>query len=204
MSVPESIRSVQRPTNTVVVDTGSNSVLRYAVRERSGTVYVPGGNPQPRNGKTIGHIIDCKFVPVKTATASDGPTHLCYGNAAFAKSVSRDLYEDLLDVYPASDACTIMAIASLRVCDHGVKCGRLASSYQASYISLYYPGASLSKNSVSEFLKKLGMDEKKQQEFYGKRLSRVCKEHHLAIDGTLNVVQIQDEGRPRHFHPLLL
>ena len=185
MSVPESIRSVQRPTNTVVVDTGSNSVLRYAVRERSGTVYVPGGNPQPRNGKTIGHIIDCKFVPVKTATASDGPTHLCYGNAAFAKSVSRDLYEDLLDVYPASDACTIMAIASLRVCDHGVKCGRLASSYQASYISLYYPGASLSKNSVSEFLKKLGMDEKKQQEFYGKRLSRVCKEHHLAIDGTL-------------------
>ena len=60
MSVPENIRSVQRPKNTVVVDTGSNSVLRYAVRERKGTVYVSGGNPQPRNGRIIGHIIDFK------------------------------------------------------------------------------------------------------------------------------------------------
>ena len=185
MSVPENIRSVQRPKNTVVVDTGSNSVLRYAVRERKGTVYVPGGNPQPRNGKIIGHIIDFKFVPVKSAVAENGPAQLCYGNAAFAKSVSADLYADLLDVYPASDACTIMAMASLRVCDHGIKCGRLASAYQASYISVYYPGAALSKNSVSTFLKKLGMDERKQQEFYARRLDRVCTEHHLAIDGTL-------------------
>ena len=185
MGVPENIRSVQRPTNTVVVDTGSNSVLRYAVRERSGAVYVPGGNPQPRNGKTIGHIIDFKFVPVKPAIAENGPAQLRYGDASFAKSVSDDLYTDLLGIYPAGDACTIMAIASLRVCDHGVKCGRLASAYQASYISVYYPGASLSKNSVCAFLKKLGMDEKKQLEFYEKRLARVCSDHHLAIDGTL-------------------
>ena len=185
MSVPEIIRSVQRPKNTVVVDTGSNSVLRYAVRERKGTVYISGGNPQPRNGRIIGHIIDFKFVPVKSALAEDGPTQLCYGNAAFAKSVSADLYADLLDVYPASDACTIMAMASLRVCDHGIKCSRLASAYQASYVSIYYPGAALSKNSVSTFLKKLGMDERKQQAFYARRLDRVCAEHHLAIDGTL-------------------
>ena len=185
MSVPENIRSVQRPKNTVVVDTGSNSVLRYAVRERKGTVYVSGGNPQPRNGRIIGHIIDFKFVPARPALAEDGPAYLCYGNAAFAKSVSADLYADLLDVYPAGDACAIMAMASLRVCDHGIKCSRLASAYQASYISVYYPGAALSKNSVSAFLKKLGMDGKKQQEFYAKRLDRVCAEHHLAIDGTL-------------------
>ena len=64
MGVPENIRSVQRPTNTVVVDTGSDSVLRYAVRERKGTVYVAGGNPQPRNGKTIGHIFEFRYVAV--------------------------------------------------------------------------------------------------------------------------------------------
>lgn len=185
MGVPEKIRSVPRPTNTVVVDTGSNSVLRYAVRARSGTVYVAGGNPQPRNGKTIGHIIDFKFVPIKSAIAESGPDYLCYGNAAFVKSVSEDLYTDLLDVYPASDACTIMAIASLRVCDNGIKCNRYASVYQASYVSIYYPGAALSKNSVCTFLKELGMDEKKQREFYARRLDRVCKDHHLAIDGTL-------------------
>ena len=101
MGVPENIRAVKRPTNTVVVDTGSNSVLRYAVRERSGTVYVSGGNPQPRNGKTIGHIIDFKFVPVLSATAQNGPAQLCYGNASFVKSVSDDLYTEQHAFLPA-------------------------------------------------------------------------------------------------------
>lgn len=45
MAVPEEIRKVQRPINTVVDDNGRNSPLRYAVRERASTKYVPGGNP---------------------------------------------------------------------------------------------------------------------------------------------------------------
>ena len=44
MMVPESIRSVHRPTNTVVVDSGHNGALRYAVRERAGVKYGP---PRP-------------------------------------------------------------------------------------------------------------------------------------------------------------
>ena len=67
MSVPEEIRSVLRPTNTVVIDTGRKGPKRYAVRERSYIKYVAGGNPQPRNGSIIGHIIDGKFV----STAAD-------------------------------------------------------------------------------------------------------------------------------------
>ena len=35
MSVPEEIRNVPRPKNTVVVDTKTNGRKRYAVRERS-------------------------------------------------------------------------------------------------------------------------------------------------------------------------
>lgn len=62
MPVPANIRSVARPINTVVVDTGRNGSKRYAVRERSYIKYVPGGNPQPRNGRIIGHIIDERFV----------------------------------------------------------------------------------------------------------------------------------------------
>lgn len=41
MSVPELIRKVDRPKNTVVVDTGNEGVFRYAVRERAESVYLP-------------------------------------------------------------------------------------------------------------------------------------------------------------------
>ena len=47
MMVPESIRSVPRPTNTVVVDSGHNGALRYAVRERAGV------NLRDRKGRYI-------------------------------------------------------------------------------------------------------------------------------------------------------
>lgn len=45
MGVPEEIRRVPRPSNTVVVDNGTEGVKRYAVRARSGVRYVPGGIP---------------------------------------------------------------------------------------------------------------------------------------------------------------
>ena len=36
MGIPEEIRRVQRPVNTVVVTNGTNTAKRYAVRERKG------------------------------------------------------------------------------------------------------------------------------------------------------------------------
>ena len=58
MGVPKYIREVPRPTNTVVIDNGKDGPTRYAVRERSGVQYISGGNPQPKNGKVVGHIVD--------------------------------------------------------------------------------------------------------------------------------------------------
>lgn len=63
MAVPAEIRAVPRPKNTVIDDSGRDGPKRYAVRERSYSKYVAGGNPQPHNGKVIGHIIDMKYVP---------------------------------------------------------------------------------------------------------------------------------------------
>ena len=53
MAVPAEIRAVPRPKNTIVDDSGREGPKRYAVRERSYTKYVAGGNPQPHNGKVI-------------------------------------------------------------------------------------------------------------------------------------------------------
>ena len=85
MSVPEEVRRVPRPRNTVVLDTGSKGPTRYAVRARAKSVYIKGHNPQPRNGKTVGHIINMKFVPVAQSNhLSTEPQLLSYGSSALA------------------------------------------------------------------------------------------------------------------------
>lgn len=125
MAVPAEIRAVPRPVNTIVDDSGTNSPKRYAVRQRASSKYIPGGNPQPKNGKVIGHIIDYKYVPLTDSTASDGPDMLSYGASALVKSVSADLLSDLLNIYPANEAYSIMSIATLRVIRPKITLGRM-------------------------------------------------------------------------------
>ena len=78
MAVPESVRKVERPVNTIVEDSGRDTMYRYAVRERGEIVYESGSNPRPKNGKVVGHIIDGKFVPRKEKT-SNVPEMCSYG-----------------------------------------------------------------------------------------------------------------------------
>ena len=185
MAVPDHIRKVPRPVNTIVEDNGRDSPNRYAVRERIGTRYIPGGNPQPRNGKVIGHIRDGRFVPKQEPSSVAGPDMLSYGASAFVKSVSRDLLDDLMDVYPIKEAYTIMAIATLRIIKPSIVNGRLSSEYNRTFVSRDYPGIGMSANTISNFLQRLGQDGKKRCLFYQKRAARVAADHHVAIDGML-------------------
>ncbi|EJX04960.1 TRANSPOSASE ISMmy1C [gut metagenome] len=184
MSVPEEIRRVPRPRNTVVVLSGKGP-KRFAVRERSGFKYGDSGNPQPFNGRVIGHIVDGKFVPVIANVYSSKPDMLSYGASAFVRSCSEDLLEDLYTAYSITDAQRIMAIASLRVLKPKISGRRLKSEYERTFISRYYPNLALSENTVSTFLQKLGQDGSKRNAFYEKRIQRVEETHHVAIDGTL-------------------
>lgn len=52
MAVPDNIRSIPRPVNTIVENNGREYPNRYAVRERRSTKYVPIGNPQPQNARS--------------------------------------------------------------------------------------------------------------------------------------------------------
>ena len=185
MAVPLIIRQVERPKNTVVDDNGRSGPNRYAVRERSSVKYVAGGNPQPRNGRVVGHIIDLRFVPVQEATAAQGPEMLSYGASALVKSVTADILTDLLNVYPAQDAYAIMAIATLRVIRPAIASSRISTHYNRTFVSVDYPGAALSPNSVGKLLQMVGQDGRKRKLFYQKRLTAVAADHHIAIDGTL-------------------
>jgi hypothetical protein len=185
MAVPEEVRKVERPVNTVVEDNGRDGPLRYAVRERAGTRYVPGGNPQPRNGRVVGHIIAGAFVPTPEKTAPFGPDMLSYGASALVRSVTQDVLSDLLAVYPAKDAWAIMAMATLRVIRPQITAARMSTHYRRTFVCRDYPGAALSQNTVCTFLQRLGQDGTKRRQFYRLRMDAVAAEHHIAIDGTL-------------------
>lgn len=185
MSVPKYIREVPRPVNTVVIDNGNDGPTRYAVRERKGVQYVPGGNPQPKNGKVIGHITDGVYVPKHQAVLDAAPDMLSYGAAAFVHSVSSDLLSELLEIYSAKDAYTIMAIATLRIIKPGITASRMSTHYRRTYVSKYYPGIAISPNSISAFYQMLGQAGQLRKAFYQLRVNKVVQDHHVAIDGTL-------------------
>jgi len=185
MSVPAEIRAVPRPVNTIVDDSGSAGPKRYSVRERSSSKYIPGGNPQPRNGKVIGHIIDNQFVPLQKTTAASGPDMLSYGTSALAKSVSGDLFADLLKVYPVNEVYSIMAMATLKVIRPQTTLGRMSTHYNRTFVCKDYPHAAMSENTLSNLLKRIGQDGEKRKAFYQLRLAAVTAEHHIAVDGTL-------------------
>lgn len=186
MGVPEEIRKVERPPNTVVVDNGRDGPNRYAVRCRKGVKYVPGGNPQPVNGQVIGHIHDGRFVPVDDGSgAGTAPDMLSYGSSALVRSEWNDILDDLYGVYSIEDAQRIVAIAALKTIRPGIRSKRISTHYSMSFISRFLPGLHLSANTVCDFYQRLGMDGAKRRRFYERRIERVSEDHHIVIDGTL-------------------
>lgn len=186
MGVPKEIRDVERPANTIVVDNGRDGPKRWAVRERkSSGAYIPGRNPQPVNGGVIGHIIDFRFVPIKDPMGSDGPEELQYAPVALFHSVTKDVLEDLISIIDADDVYLMMAIAALRFAHPGISDKRLSTDYRRTFACIYYPNVPISANTVSAFQERIGIDGEKRREFYKRRVMRVAKEHHIAIDGML-------------------
>lgn len=196
MSVPESIRQVPRPSNTVVIDSGSNGPKRYAVHSRAKVVYTRGRNPRPVNGPVIGHIIGGKFVPKGSGTklAPNGPEYVSYGVIALLHDELHGLDDELFSIYDAADSCLILALAMLRIERKGIKISRIRSAYNKSLVSILYPGLPLSDNKISSFFERLGQDITKQQAFFHARLKSVCETDHIIIDGTLkqNTSKVND------------
>lgn len=187
MPVPEDIRAVKRPINTIVDDSGHEGPKRYAVRQRSSSRYIPGKNPQPHNGKVIGHIVDHKFVPIPDTSKHkpDEPDMLSYGASALVRSVTDDLFHDLLEVYDASDVYTIMSMATLKVIKPSITANRMSTHYSRTFVCKDYPGSAISKNSIGSILQRIGMNGSKRKQFYQLRLKQVSADHHIAIDGAL-------------------
>lgn len=66
--VPESIRKIQRPVNTIVQATKNPNV--FMVIKRIGCKNI-GGRRVPVNGPVVGHIVDGRYVEKKTGARNE-------------------------------------------------------------------------------------------------------------------------------------
>lgn len=185
MGVPEEIRAVERPKNTVVLNTGRVGPKQYPVRERIGVKYIQHGNPQPINGKVIGHIVGNKFVPIKQRPAINGPDSLSFGSSALVFSVIGDVEEDLYAEMDVKDAQTLLAAAMLRIIKPEIVLHRYSTYYNLTYVRNYYPGLGLSAGVIEDLERRLGEDDQLRSRIFARRFSRVLKYHKVVIDGTL-------------------
>ena len=188
MAIPREILEIPRPRNTIVVAYGKNRTM-YAVRERIGCRY-ENGRRLPITGKTIGHIICGEYVPKDLSTTiqslSKNPIELKdWANIVLCVNISSFLLKDLLLFYNYSDAIRIYCISILRVCYPGIRDNELSESYEESFLSEMYPNVGISKNTVSVFLNNIGKAYSRICRFMQLRVSKVEKNHHLIIDGTL-------------------
>ena len=185
MGIPEEIRKVERPANTVVVAYGKEKD-KYAVRSRIGCRNVDGRRV-PVEGPIIGHIVDGRYIPIEDRDrVSDSPVDIKdWANIQFAVYCSEGILDELCGVYHHDDALKLYCMAVLRVCYHGIKDDELKEYYENSFLSEMYPGVALSRNTISEFHKDVGKAYSRIVEFMRNRVSRLQEDHHLVIDGTL-------------------
>lgn len=187
MSIPEEIRAVPRPKNSIVHAYGKNKD-HYSVIARAGCVW-KNGKAYPVNGATIGHIIDGVYVPIEKPAAepvSFSPVTLKnWGSAQLCFDQISTLKEELLSFYTPEDAEKILAIAILRVVNPGIKDYELKEEYDSSFLSELMPGVALSRNTVCTFVKNLGKAYDRIRSFMKLRAEKVGIDHHLLVDGTL-------------------
>ena len=185
MGIPEEIRKVERPANTVVVAYGKEKD-KYAVRSRTGCKNI-NGRRVPVEGPIIGHIVNGQYVPIDDKTrVSESPVDIKdWANIQFVVYCSEDILDELCKVYHRDDALKLYCIAVLRVCYHGIKDDELKDAYDNSFLSELYPGVALSRNTVCEFHKDVGKAYSKIVKYMRNRVSKLQESHHLVIDGTL-------------------
>lgn len=184
MGVPEYIRKVKRPVNTIVAATSNPNV--FIVRKRNGRK-----NGLPVNGPVVGHIIDEKYVDKKEddkrKRISQKPiTSKFYGRTFFTDLVSRNLLTDLKKTYHDDDAEKIYAYALMRACDNDLKDYQIDDFYEKNYISELYPNVPVSKNTICTTISNIGKDYAGMHDFMQNRINEtILEKTKILIDGML-------------------
>ena len=193
MAVPEAVRSVKRPLNTIVVAYGKNKD-RYAVKLRIGCERIDGKkNPRPKTGATIGHIIPSNNPEGWKYIANDGILRIPddeidrkdWGNVQICVDLSPDILADLRSLYSTSEAEQLYCSAILRACYPGVRDSKLREKYLESFLSEIYPDVALSKNTFSDLLDRVEKANLRIRGFMDLRMKTIEQSHHVILNSTL-------------------
>lgn len=185
MAVPEEIRMVPRPKNTVVVAYGRNKD-KYAVKQRIGCRSV-NGRKIPIDGPTIGHIVDGVYIedvdlPGMAMSECDFRR---WADVELCCNLSQDILADLRRFYNEDEAMRSYLMAVLRTVEPDVNDYELLDTYNDTWLSIRYPGVALSKNTVCEHINQLGRTCSRISDFMSARAKGVDASHHIGVDGTL-------------------
>ena len=184
MAIPEEIKRVVRPKNTIIKENKNGGKYRYMVVQRIGCKRVNGKNV-PINGSVIGHIIGNAYVEGRRSVTEREITLKDWGEYAFFEKAGSSVFEELKAVYDYKDAQRMYAIALLRLARPDIPDYMLSDAYERGWLSISMPDMSLEKSSVSRFINNIGLDYAGRVEFMRKRVERFSKDHHMAIDGTI-------------------
>lgn len=184
MAIPEEIRKVARPKNTIVRENKNGGRLRYMVIERIGCKRKDGKNI-PINGKTIGHIIDGVYVEGKRKLTERSITLKDWGEYELFSLLGQPIFDELKKVYDIKDAEKMYTIALLRILRPDIPDYMLSNAYERSWLSTVFPHTALDKNTVSRFIGNIGRDYRGIVEFMRNRVAAFEKDHNIAIDGTI-------------------
>lgn len=184
MAIPEEIRKVARPKNTIVRENKNGGRLRYMVIERIGCKRKDGKNI-PINGKTIGHIIDGVYVEGKRKLTERSITLKDWGEYELFSLLGQPIFDELKKVYDIKDAEKMYTIALLRIARPDIPDYMLSNAYERSWLSTVFPHTALDKNTVSRFIGNIGRDYQGIVEFMRNRVAAFEKDHNIAIDGTI-------------------
>jgi len=132
---------------------------------------------QKKTLEYLGKVTPNGIVPPKGKRISRLGGVLEAGNFAYLDHFARHLSGPLLDCFP-DDWESILAAAALRLC-YRESFGRMRVRYETSFAKRLWPGAALSKNSLSSLLTRLGRQWPAQRDFFDQM---AVGEKHMAID----------------------
>lgn len=185
MAIPEEIRAIPRPKNTVVKQRGT----RYVVIKR--TSKRVGKRVLPVDLETVGEIVNGTFVERIKVPAKKGIDIKDYGEVFLCDKLGKDLLQELAYVWDIDDAKRIYVLALLRAAYGDIKNRDVMMQYDTSFASEFYPGVHLSEQAISAFLQEIGQAYALISTFMRQRVQKFIGKD-IIIDGMLKDYNSQD------------
>ncbi|MFH0752426.1 MAG: transposase [archaeon] len=125
----------------------------------------------------LGVVSPMGIIPSKSKKPIQLGGSLEAGNIAFVESFTKTISESLSEIFP-QDWESLLAAAVLKLC-YLEKLNRFSFRYETSLAKNFWPSATLSKNSITKLLERIGSQWELQRKFFEKISTN---EKHMAID----------------------